>query len=67
MKTLTLVIPTYNEALRVKRAFSALEKYNAPKGIKITEVRFVNDGSTDNTLQVLKSWKTNKYKVVNTS
>lgn len=63
MQTLTLVIPVYNEARRVTRAFYSLEKYQAPKGIMLTHVVFVNDGSYDETLSVLKSWKSKKYTV----
>jgi glycosyltransferase involved in cell wall biosynthesis len=58
--TVTIVIPAYNEAKRINRAFSALGSFRAPKGIKIEEVIFVNDGSTDKTLKLLKSFQS-KY------
>ncbi|HBC44669.1 MAG: hypothetical protein UX08_C0024G0005 [Candidatus Collierbacteria bacterium GW2011_GWB1_45_35] len=58
--TVSLVIPVYNEAKRVGRAFNALSSFHTPKGIKIDEVIFVNDGSTDQTLKLLKSFKS-KY------
>ena len=58
----SFVIPVYNEANRINRAFSALSSFRAPKGIKIEEIIFVNDGSTDNTLQLLRAFKTKFHK-----
>lgn len=55
--TLTVVIPAYNEGQRLFRSFGALDVFEAPEGIEIKEIRFVNDGSTDNTLSVLKRWQ----------
>lgn len=55
--TLTVVIPVYNEGQRLFRSFGALDVFEAPCGIEVKEVRFVNDGSTDNTLSVLKRWQ----------
>lgn len=56
-KTVSIVIPIYNESKRIHRAFSTLTSFVPPKGIKIKSVIFVNDGSTDNTLQLLKQYK----------
>lgn len=60
--TLSLVIPTYNESRRIARAFSALTAFKSIKDIKIEELIFVNDGSSDNTLSLLKKFKS-KYPV----
>jgi glycosyltransferase involved in cell wall biosynthesis len=54
-KTLTVVIPVYNEEERVHLAVSALETYRPPRGLKIAEVVFVDDGSTDATLAALRA------------
>ncbi|MBU2592572.1 glycosyltransferase, partial [Patescibacteria group bacterium] len=57
MKSISFIIPVYNEEKRLKKTFRALAKFKAPKGLKLSQVIFVNDGSTDNTLKVLKSTK----------
>jgi dolichyl-phosphate beta-glucosyltransferase len=57
MNTLSIVIPVYNEEKRLQFAFKALEKGLNFDGIKVEEVIFVNDGSKDNTLQILKETK----------
>jgi len=55
MKTLDIIIPVYNESLRLKITFQALNSFIPPRGIKINKVIFVNDGSSDNTLTKLKN------------
>lgn len=57
MKTISFVIPVYNEEKRLKKAFTALEKGFSFDGIKLEKVIFVNDGSTDNTILKIKSQK----------
>jgi dolichyl-phosphate beta-glucosyltransferase len=49
MKTLSFVIPVYNEEKRLPKTFSALSKFRAPEGLELQEVIFVNDGSRDAT------------------
>ncbi|MBU1070960.1 glycosyltransferase [Patescibacteria group bacterium] len=55
MKTLTLVIPVYNEAKRLRKTFSTLNKWQVSAGLKLDQVIFVNDGSTDQSLNILKN------------
>lgn len=55
MKTITLVIPAYNEAKRLSKTFSTLNKWKVPSGLKVEQIIFVNDGSTDKTLTILKN------------
>lgn len=55
--SLTVVIPVYNEGERLFRAFGALDVLRLPKGVVLKQVRFVNDGSTDNTLELLHNFK----------
>lgn len=55
MKNLDIIIPVYNEALRLKITFQALNSFVPPRGIKINKIIFVNDGSSDNTLTKLKN------------
>jgi len=57
MKTLSFVIPVYNEEKRLQKTFSALNKFKTPKGLKLQNVIFVNDGSNDSTKLKLNSIK----------
>lgn len=49
MKTLTLVIPMYNESKRLSKLFNALRKGIGVDGINLEKVIFVDDGSQDKT------------------
>lgn len=49
MKTISFVIPVYNEAKRLGKTFKALRELQLPHGLKLQEIIFVNDGSTDKT------------------
>jgi len=49
MKTISFVIPIYNEEQRLQKTFLALRKFRTPEGLKLQEVIFVDDGSIDNT------------------
>lgn len=56
---LTIIIPFFNEEECLCKLVTELNKYiNRQKGIP-TEVLFVNDGSTDNSVSVLKKQKFN--------
>ncbi len=61
MITIDFLIPVYNEEQRLGLTFHALSRFVAPRGIKLNKIIFVNDGSHDNTLKILKSTKI-KYK-----
>ncbi|MFA5828635.1 MAG: glycosyltransferase [Candidatus Shapirobacteria bacterium] len=56
-KTIDFIIPVYNESMRLSSTVSALNSFAAPKDLKVTKVIFINDGSTDKTLALLKSAK----------
>lgn len=60
MKTLTVVIPVYNEQNRLHLAFSAVNKLKNPRGVRVEKIVFVNDGSRDTTLAMLKKYKSQK-------
>ena len=51
MKTLTVLVPIFNEARTIRELVRQLEEIQA--GV-ISECIFVNDGSTDSTLELLK-------------
>jgi len=57
IKTIDFIIPIYNESKRLKPTISAINSFATPKSLKIGKVIFVNDGSTDNTLRLIKSAK----------
>ncbi|KKT36235.1 MAG: Glycosyl transferase, group 2 family [Candidatus Collierbacteria bacterium GW2011_GWF2_44_15] len=58
MKTsLTIVIPVYNEASRLQRAFDSLNSLRLPSPLKVNQVIFVNDGSKDESLKILRNAK----------
>lgn len=57
MKTLTLVIPVYNEGDRIRKAIEALKNGFNFRGLKLVQIIFSDDGSTDKTLKVLRSEK----------
>lgn len=57
MDTISLIIPTYNEDGRIKKTIEALEKGFYFNGVKIKEIIFSDDGSTDDTLKLLKKSK----------
>lgn len=57
MTTIDLIIPVFNEEKRLQKTFEALNSFAPQKGLKIQKVIFVNDGSTDNTLKLIKTTK----------
>ena len=50
MKTLSIVIPLYNEDGRIDRTLQILEKGFEFSGLKLDTLIFVDDGSTDKTV-----------------
>ncbi len=57
MKNISFIIPVYNEAERLTKTFEALKSVLLPSGLKLEEVIFINDGSTDSTLTILNRGK----------
>lgn len=53
---LSIVIPAYNEALRVGRTLDEVQKYADSKPFE-TEVVLVDDGSSDRTLELFKEFQ----------
>ena len=57
-KSLTIVIPVYNEAARLGKTFTALTDPHIPWGIfDLEEIIFVDDGSRDNTKKIIKAFR----------
>lgn len=57
MKTISFVIPLYNEEGRLNKTFEALDKLLLPRGLKLDEIIFVNDGSRDKTAKLVSKFK----------
>lgn len=54
MKSISFVIPVYNEEKRFKKTFKAFNELSVPRGLKLKEIIFVNDGSSDRTESCIK-------------
>ncbi|MFA6131599.1 MAG: glycosyltransferase family A protein [Patescibacteria group bacterium] len=60
MKSISVIIPSYQHASTIARCLDAV----FTQSLKPSEVIIVNDGSTDNTLEVLKKYE-GKIKIIN--
>ena len=60
MKVL-IIIPAYNEELNIEKAVKKIIEYNKKSNHEIDYI-IINDGSTDNTLEICKE---NKFNVIN--
>ncbi len=67
MKTLSFVIPIYNEKDRIKKTFKALYELELPRGLDLKQIIFVNDGSSDNSVIILQNEKTALEKKLKTT
>ena len=57
MKTITILVPCYNEQESLPSLYESLIEMADSQGNYVWEFLFINDGSTDNTLQVIKHYK----------
>lgn len=64
MKTLSYVIPVFNEEKRISKTIKALEEGFSFSGIKLTKIIFVDDGSTDRTVSLINKSKINLEKTL---
>ena len=64
IKSLSIVLPLYNEEKRLKDSFKKISKFLNNSKIKFTEVIFVDDGSTDNSANIILEF-INNYKKKN--
>lgn len=57
MKTLSIIIPVFNEEKRLTKTFKALSKGFNFNGVKLEKIIFVDDGSVDKTIKKIKNQK----------
>lgn len=62
-KKISIIIPVYNASKYFERLLQSLEKQT----YKNYEVIFINDGSTDNSLEILKANKKNNFVIIDQS
>lgn len=60
MKKISVVVPVYNRELTIERCINSILKQTIP----VEEVVIVDDGSSDNTLNIIKAINCNKIKVI---
>lgn len=58
---ISIIIPFLNESGNIPNLIEALNKFSAKNDNLTFEVIFVNDGSTDDSIQILKSYKLNTF------
>lgn len=54
MKTLSLIVPVFNEEKRLGKTFKELKRLSLPQTLQLNEIIFINDGSTDKTTKQIK-------------
>lgn len=61
---LSIIIPCYNESQVLKNTYDSLDKSLKNKNFKY-EIIFINNGSTDNSIEILNSIKkeNSKFKI----
>ena len=63
IKSISIILPLYNEAQRLKKTFNEIKKFLKRKTVSSVEVIFVDDGSKDNSVKMIKKFiKENKKK-----
>ena len=60
--SITVILPLYNEALRLKKTFKEINKFSKKKVIKYKEFIFVDDGSFDQSSKMIKEFIHSKKK-----
>jgi len=60
IKSISIILPLFNEAQRLSKTFKEINKFSKKKTIKTKEFIFVDDGSKDNSAQMIKSFIKNK-------
>lgn len=61
MKLVSIIIPVYNRSNEIIKCYQSIIHQDYPQ----IEIIFVNDGSTDNTLEILNTFKDKRVKIIN--
>lgn len=56
MRTISFVIPVYNEKDRLRKTFRALQEFEPGNSFLLERIIFVDDGSTDNSNALIKNF-----------
>ena len=65
INSLSIIFPIFNEGQRLHFTIRDIKKFNEKKRIKKLEYIFVDDGSKDDSLQILATFiKKNKKKIL---
>ncbi len=56
IKSLSIILPLYNEEIRLKQTFKKIIEFIKRNKIKFKEFIFVDDGSNDNSLKLIKEF-----------
>jgi dolichyl-phosphate beta-glucosyltransferase len=56
IKSISIILPIFNEEKRIKENLIKIKKFNLTKFIKIKEFILVNDGSTDSTKNIIDNF-----------
>ena len=59
-----IIFPLYNEENRLNNLFESIKKFEKKKYFKDINFVFVNDGSSDNSLNLLKKNKKDNFKII---
>ncbi|HKC14386.1 MAG TPA: glycosyltransferase [Patescibacteria group bacterium] len=66
MRTISFVIPVYNEEERLSKTFDALKKLKLDSSLLLESIIFVDDGSKDSSLSLIKKNIPNLKRTLNT-
>ena len=56
MNSISIILPLFNEERRLKRTFDKIANFSNKNKIKFKEFIFVNDGSTDNSSNLIEQF-----------
>ena len=62
INNLSIILPVYNEEIRLQENLKKIKKFFSYKKIKKKEFIFVDDGSTDNTANIIRTFISNNSK-----
>ncbi|MBN1552041.1 glycosyltransferase [bacterium] len=55
MKSVAIIVPAFNESQTISNTIRALADWTPPSGVKLTEIIVVDDGSSDNTNELIQT------------